>query len=535
MSRLLGIDWDQKYLRIVEAKVSGNRAVVERAWLWQETVCPNPAQAEEAGKRLKERLRETGIAPAPVRFVIGRDGVICRDVLYPDVPANEVPAIVGFQAAKELTLPAEEAVIDFIPNGFPGPSGERRALALIVHAELLAAIRKTCQAAGLKLEAVAPSGVGHAALWQHAGGGTGEGTTAVLVFGEETGEVGFVNDGKLLFTRSLLRLRPEVGSWIPELRRTLAAFSTMYPSATANRLAIVGMITPQERQQLSEALGIEVVQVAPLPAETVAGIAPERSALLAAAAGLVLARKPLPVNFLDPKRTLPPPSRKPLYYALATAVAVVFLVGLIIYWMELARRQTRLEELQIAKQSLQKQIEALGDAEKKLETITAWASSDVVVLDELYDLIAGFPDMPNVRITKVTWTSIAQQPATPTQTPGVRQPPPQRLPLNTAPAAPKPVARVVIQATGDAAPLERLRAALSAVPHWKLDLWEKDIPSAGSVQATLKVFPISPRDYDRVLTPPRHRTIGMPAPRRPAEPPPSGVPGGVGDSEEGQP
>ncbi|MCS6976894.1 MAG: hypothetical protein NZM31_07790 [Gemmatales bacterium] len=526
MTRLLGIDWDQKYLRLVEAKASKSGAIVQQAWLWEESVCPNPAQAEEAGKRLKERLREAGIAPAPVRFVIGRDGVICRDVLYPDVPANEVPAIVGFQTTKELTIPADEAVIDFIPNGFPGPLSEKRALAVVVHAELLAAIRKTCQVAGLKLEAVLPSGVGHAALWsQHAAATGASGTTAVLALGESTGEVGFVHDGKLLFTRSLIRPQKQLTSLIPELRRTLAAFATLYPTAEAKRLAIVGESTPEERAKLAETLGVEVVPVDPLPPSTASQIPPERRGLLAGAVGAVLASKPLSVNFLDPKRTLPPPSRKPLYYAIAAAVGVVFLVGLILYWMELARRNTRIEELQLTKQSLQKQIEALSDADKKLEAINAWASTDLVLLDELYDLIAGFPDLPNIRITKVTWTAISpQQPTAATPTPGTRTPAlpagaaGPRAPASTAPAGPKPVARVVIQATGDAAALERLRSAMSSIPHWKLDLWEKDNPSPGSVQATLKVFPVSPKDYDRILAPPRHRTVGMPPPRRSAEP-----------------
>ena len=101
---------------------------------------------------MKERLKEAGVAPAPVRFVIGRDGLICRDLFYPDVPANEVAAIVNFQAAKELSMPPDEAVIDYVVTGVNGPQGEKRALATIVHRELLNAIQKTCQIAGLKLE-----------------------------------------------------------------------------------------------------------------------------------------------------------------------------------------------------------------------------------------------------------------------------------------------------------------------------------------------------------------------------------------------
>jgi len=514
VARLLGIDWDQRFLRIVEANVQGGKGVLQRAWVWEEQVCPNPAQAEEAGRRLKERLKEAGVAPAPVRFVIGRDGVICRDVLYPDVPANEVPAIVNFQAGKDLSIPIDEAVIDFIPNRIPGPAGEKRALATIIHAELLRSIEKTCQAAGLKLDCVSASGVGHVSNWQAATGpSSGAETAAVLVLNSSGGELSITRDGQLLFSRVLVSPRADGGAraLLPEVRRTLAAFETQFPGAPVRSLNVTGGSTTEERQELATVLGMPVTGYEVFPAAVGRDIPPTRRGLLAAAAGLVQARKPLQADFLNPKRTLPPPSRKPLYYAVGAAAAVLFLVGLFIYWSELARRQQRLEELQASKSKLQKQISDLGDVEKRLEAINTWANGEVILLDELYELAARFPDTPGLRITKVTWTPVAQPTSQPATTPGSRTPVPARPQLNPAP---KPVARLVIQATGEADRLEKLRAALNSAEHWKLDLWEKDVPSAGTIQATLKVFRIPARDYDRIMETPEHTTIGMTPTRR---------------------
>jgi hypothetical protein len=513
VARLLSIKWDSRYLRLVESEVAGGRTTTSRAWVWRESVVPNPAQAEEAGRRLRELLQEHGVAPAPVRYVVGREAVICREIHYPDVPANEVPAIVSFQAAKELTIPPEEAVIDFVSNPFPGAAGEKRALAVIVHRELLEAIRKTCQAAGLKLEAVVPSSIGHAALAAAVEPLPGESAAvAVLACGEGVGELSVVHKGSLLFTRSLLRGQQRILDAVPELRRSFAAFGTLYPQASLQRLVVLGELAEADRQELQRAVGMEVVPLRFLPAEVAQGLPTSLHCALAGAVGLASLKKPLPINFLDPKRTLPPPSRKPIYYAAALAVAVVFLLGLIGYWRELARRQTRLQELQQTKQSLQKQIEALSDAEKRLEAVTTWASGDVVLLDELYDLIARFPDTSNLRITKVTWSYLPPPAPAAATGPASRLPAAVRPAMPPPPATPRPVARMVIQASGDAGPLERLKAALSSVGHWKLDLWEKDTPAPGSVQATVKIFAIAPREYDQVLTPPRNRTIGMPPP-----------------------
>ena len=45
------------------------------------------ADAAAAGERLKERLKEAKIPPAPVLACLGRDRIIVKDIRYPAVPA----------------------------------------------------------------------------------------------------------------------------------------------------------------------------------------------------------------------------------------------------------------------------------------------------------------------------------------------------------------------------------------------------------------------------------------------------------------
>ena len=159
MARYLSLDWDHQQLLVVSANVGRGSVQIQKAVSWTETLDPNGGDPEALGKLLRERLDSAGIAPAPVLVSIGRDRMILKEVKFPNVPAAEEPALVRFQAAKELTDAPEDMVIDYARlNGTEG--GERKAVAVIIRRQLLASYEAICKAAGLKLAALSPRTIG---------------------------------------------------------------------------------------------------------------------------------------------------------------------------------------------------------------------------------------------------------------------------------------------------------------------------------------------------------------------------------------
>ncbi len=158
MSNFIAIDLDSQGLYAVAGSARGTvRPTHAVAWTADDADPPSPLTAETAkalGEKLRDKLRAAGVPAAPVIVSIGRDRVILKELKYPPVPPTQEPALVRFQAMKELSESPDEIVLDYAPLGEAG--GECRAMAVALRKELLGSIQALCQAAGLKLAGVTP-------------------------------------------------------------------------------------------------------------------------------------------------------------------------------------------------------------------------------------------------------------------------------------------------------------------------------------------------------------------------------------------
>ena len=354
MARILALDWDQRELHLVEANLNRGRVQIVRAVSWHDETPFQPSGAEAFGQQLRERMKEAGIAPAPLVIALGRDRVVVKEVRYPQVSEDIEAALVRNQIIKELTESPDDVLLDYYPLAEPSPTGERRALSLVVRRDVIQALQTVCRSAGLKLTAITGRPFGTAACFKKLAGKVPEvpappapdAVVAVLTVSKAWAEFSVVREDQLLFARSVM-----VGDdLLGQVRRNLAAYAGQaqltFPRDAIQALYVAGNgENAVLRERLQATLGIAVHGLDPFAGEERVEVGPETRAGLTAAVGLLqlsAAAKAMPVNFVKPREVkvaANPMKRRMLTYGLAGAVAVCLLVGLA-YSMLQQRPQT---------------------------------------------------------------------------------------------------------------------------------------------------------------------------------------------------
>ena len=413
--RFLAIDIDQQAVFVAAGTARGGAAKVEHALAWADDQMP-PLTGDTAkgyGERLKEQLKAAGIAPGPVLVAVGRDKVILKELRYPAVPPVQEPALVKFQAMKELTESPEDVVLDYAPlaNGVLNAETERRSMAVVVRKDVFNAIAAMCTAAGLKLAGVTPrpfaitSGLTRAfAAGAVQPPDSTEDAVAVLTPAPSGGEFTVVRHGQVSFTRAVPGpVMASESQLVNEVRRNLAVYAGQNPSHPVMAVYVAeaesGAVGWAGR--LRAALGVAVHAYDPLAGADATGVPPPQRGRFAGAVGLLAgkAADTLQINFASPrqpKADKDPNKRKMALYGLLAA-AVVLALGAWGY-MELSAANRRVAQLRNDKTAKEDQLKRMEPDAKRLAAVDEWAKREVVWLDELFDMTDRFPKDDSVRV-----------------------------------------------------------------------------------------------------------------------------------------
>jgi len=145
----LVIDWDQDRCHVLAGNVTRSGVKIERTLTWAQEEVFGLAQGEEAGKKFKDFLKSSNLAAAPLLICLPKQRALFKDLRIPNVAVDEEPALVRFQAAKELLENPEDVVLDYAEMS-RSPT-ETQVLVTAARKELLAAYSALAKGAGLKL------------------------------------------------------------------------------------------------------------------------------------------------------------------------------------------------------------------------------------------------------------------------------------------------------------------------------------------------------------------------------------------------
>jgi hypothetical protein len=434
--RFLALDADAGGLFVAAGTVGRGGLAVEQTAAAADDLGPlTPANAAARGARLRELLAAAAIKPAPLLLAVGRDRVILKDVTHPPTAPAEEPAVVRFQASRDLPDAADDVVMDYLP--LPAAAdGQRRAAAVFVRKEVLAAARQLADAAGLKLAGVTPRPFLVPALLTRVGGVTQP--AAVVTAWPGGGEFTVVADGRVRFTRPLTAADP-----LPEVRRNLQ----VSPEPVAEVIVCESGLALSGR--LADAVAVPVRAFD--PGEGVPGgelVAPTLRGRLAGPLGLLShkhAADALPINFVVPRAPRAEPSKnRPRALLAGVAASAVLGLGAVFAYLEYDKAQARVAELVTQKKAVQARLDALQPNVARLKAADEFAAREVVVLDELFDLASRVPDVTKVQV--VEFELKAEAPPAPKR--GV-----PAVAAGKAPPAPVAGMRVLLRSTDDGRPL----------------------------------------------------------------------------------
>ena len=524
MSQFLALDADAHGLFLAAGTVRNGAVTIDRTAHAADAPPLSAATAADLGAALRTLLKTAGIRPAPVLLCIGRDRVILKDVRHPPAPPAEEPAIVRFQALRDLSESPDDVVMDYAPLP-PLSTGERRAAVVFVRKEVVETAKTLCEAAGLKLAAVTPRPFVVGDLFRRVDAArTADGANGLLAVWPGGGELTVVRGRDVLFTRAVSPASAlDEKALVAELRRNLAVYSGQFPADPIAGLAVTAADGLADR--LAEALPVMVRPLDPLAGTAASdGVSMALHGRFAGPVGLLAAKAAsdaLSINFAAPRqpRADADPNRPlilvgALLASAAVAAAVVFGV------IQDNKASAALSRAMTEKKNVEAELSRFQVDGKRLEAADEFAKREVVWLDELYDVAARIPDVGQVRLVEMDGTAVVPPaksnvlrsgPQTPTTKPGGPPPPP---------AKPTPVGRLKLIVTSDSPQqVDKVVDSFVKDREYYTDTKRTTVPAAAGARGQkylieTGVLRRDPDDYQRKL-PPAPAKAAAPAPAAP--------------------
>jgi len=417
MAQLLALEWNDDEARLAVAASRGSQAVIEQAFSLKLEPAASGSDPEESnvGRRIAAALAARGIGRLDTLVAVGRANIELRLLELPPAPDAELPALVRFQAMRELGALEEDWPLDFIPLDDVADQ-PRNVLAAAIDSGLVEQIQHTCRGAGLKPQRLILRPCAAASLLRR-GQDADQSEVRLLIdlLGDEA-DLTALSDRKVVFLRTVrlggdpLAATEHSGGLLAEIRRTMAAVRNQLDGRRVESLVLCG--TGPEHVALAE-LFHERLQVRTELFDPFAGVKlgaelreglPDEPGRFAPLLGMLLDeldQAPHAIDFLHPRRPPEPPTTRVKY--LLAGVAAIALIGLVFLLGPLQRwrLEGEIADLQRESKSLDKQVAAAAKVEQAVREIEKWTGTEVVWLDELRRLCEKLPSAEDVMLTKL--------------------------------------------------------------------------------------------------------------------------------------
>ncbi len=382
----------------------------------------SPASPEQI---VVDALSKNGISRVETIAVVGRSDVELRLFNVPNAPAAELPEIVRFQAVQDLPAIGEKTPLDYLPlEGVEAAEQSQRVLAAVLKPGVMDRLEKICHDAKLTLIQIVLRPPATASLMLREKPELVDGCCLLVeVLGPQV-DLAAVHHGQVVLLRHMLltgnpmESSEAADSLFDEIRRTRVAVANQENISDVEPVVLVGNRPEHARfaEQLASETGVSARLIDPLPESMVAdpasAVSPSQSDYCAALIGAVsdeAARRPQAFDFLHPRRTPDPPSRRNTYVLAALAAATVVLALIVLNWLQTSRLNDDIRRLNQEAVALEPEAKKADKVVSGASEVDAWLKGEVVWLEELAWLSERFPEAKDAMLTNLSVTSNGQR------------------------------------------------------------------------------------------------------------------------------
>lgn len=400
MSTWVVITWENDRLLFLSASTYGKAVTFEHV-----AALDNP-------KKLADLLSRHRLAKAETVVVLNRSDVEVRPMVFPPVPADELPSLVKFQASKEFNHYDPNAPVDFfvtsklanvsrstlfpavkasdsasVPDGAP-----KHLLASTLRLNTFQQIRTFCAEHNLVLRHIVLRPCTTAALWRRSGVEPNRSVLLVELDKYETSQT-VVFQGEPVFMRSPKIHRPQDVSTpdfsarlLAELKRTCIAVRNEIQGIDVDEVVLCGSgkLFESLAEQLHKGLELPVRLFDPLTGLTIKSAgADEQYAALFGAIQQIVRKEPIQIDFCNPKKRSEDTGKRNLFTGIAAAVLclVIGIFGYALYSRMTV--QNDITHLTRKFNALKKTAGTVVEQKKQLDAIDAWYKDSVNWFEQL--------------------------------------------------------------------------------------------------------------------------------------------------------